>query len=322
MVACNDVDVEESPKHDEDLPSSPTTPVEHDVQSCSNNCVACMSNITFSDKNLLLGSTPHNRPLFIAGYAREQRINRMLLDGGSVVNILPLRAMKELSVTMEELSPSHLMIQGFNQGGQRAIGVLRLDLLIDDMTSSALFHVIVAKTSYNMLLGWPWLHKNGVVPSTLHQCFKYCRNGIVKKDVTDDKPFTEAESYFADAKFYLANIVVKELQHVVSSSTCKSQKDNEVQIGEDLAPTNKKKEANKSKKILIDDEEKKTISKAPPILWYVPKLKKSEDQALKGLTLLVTNLNQTKLSTPLKGFMRPTQSPEVEYGNLPSQRTE
>lgn len=52
-----------------------------------------------------------------------------------------------------------------------------------------------------MLLGRPWLYENGVVPSTLHQCFKYCRNGVVRKVIADDKPFTEA--HFADAKFDL-----------------------------------------------------------------------------------------------------------------------
>ncbi|KAL0291237.1 UNVERIFIED_CONTAM: hypothetical protein Sangu_2542000 [Sesamum angustifolium] len=71
------------------------------------------------------------------------------------------------------------------------------------MVSSALFHVIDAKTSYNMLLGRPWLHENAVVPSTWHQCFKYCCNGIVKKVLGDNKPFTEAKSHFADAKYYI-----------------------------------------------------------------------------------------------------------------------
>ncbi|KAL0455334.1 UNVERIFIED_CONTAM: hypothetical protein Slati_0872600 [Sesamum latifolium] len=95
------------------------------------------------------------------------------------------------------------MIQGFNQGGQRAAGIIRLQLTMEDIVSTALFHVIDTKTSYNMLLGHPWLHKNAVVPSTWHQCFKYCRNGIVKKVLGDSKPFTEAESHFADAKYYI-----------------------------------------------------------------------------------------------------------------------
>ncbi|KAL0298430.1 UNVERIFIED_CONTAM: hypothetical protein Sradi_6502800 [Sesamum radiatum] len=95
------------------------------------------------------------------------------------------------------------MIQGFNQGGQRAVGIIRMQLTMEDMVSSALFHVIDAKTSYNMLLDCPWLHENAIVPSTCHQCFIYCRNGIVKKVLGDNKPFTEAESHFADAKYYI-----------------------------------------------------------------------------------------------------------------------
>ncbi|KAL0455679.1 UNVERIFIED_CONTAM: hypothetical protein Slati_0907100 [Sesamum latifolium] len=104
---------------------------------------------------------------------------------------------------MDELLNSRLMIQGFNQGGQRAIGVIRIELLMDDMVSTALFHIIDAKTSHNMLLGRPWLHENFVVPSTWHQCFKYCRNGTVTKVLGDSKPFTEAELHFADAKYYI-----------------------------------------------------------------------------------------------------------------------
>ncbi|KAL0401877.1 UNVERIFIED_CONTAM: hypothetical protein Slati_4217600 [Sesamum latifolium] len=104
---------------------------------------------------------------------------------------------------MDELLNSRLMIQGFHQGGQRAIGVIRIELLMDDMVSTALFHVIDTKTSYNMLLGRPWLHENSVVPSTWHQCFKYCRKCTVRKVLGDSKPFTEAESHFFDAKYYI-----------------------------------------------------------------------------------------------------------------------
>ncbi|KAL0289304.1 UNVERIFIED_CONTAM: hypothetical protein Scaly_2546900 [Sesamum calycinum] len=162
-----------------------------------------MSTITFTDEDLLLGSKPHNRLLFVAGYVREQKVNRILINGGSAVNILPLRILKELEIPIDELSNSRLMIQCFNQGGQRVVGIIRMQLTMQDMVSSALFHVIDAKTSYNMLLGRPWLHENAVVPSTWHQCFKYCRNGIVKKMLGDNKPFIEAEPPFADAKYYI-----------------------------------------------------------------------------------------------------------------------
>ncbi|KAK4382877.1 hypothetical protein Sango_2830800 [Sesamum angolense] len=78
-----------------------------------------------------------------------------------------------------------------------------MQLTMEEMVWSALFHAIDAKTSYNMFLGCPWLHENAVVPSTWHQCFKYCCNDIVKKVLSDNNPFTEAESHFADAKYYI-----------------------------------------------------------------------------------------------------------------------
>ena len=73
------------------------------------------------------------------------------------------------------------------------------------MQSSAWLHVIDVKTSYNVLLGKPWIHENKVVPSTYHQCLKYYEGEVKKKIVADDEPFTEAESHFADVKFYLKN---------------------------------------------------------------------------------------------------------------------
>ncbi|KAL0318515.1 UNVERIFIED_CONTAM: hypothetical protein Sangu_2007700 [Sesamum angustifolium] len=95
------------------------------------------------------------------------------------------------------------MIQGFNQGGQRAIGIIRMQLTMEDMVSTALFHIVDAKTSYNMLFNHPWLHENPVVPSTWHQCFNYFLNGMAKKVLDDNKSFTEVESHFVDAKYYI-----------------------------------------------------------------------------------------------------------------------
>ncbi|XP_030964649.1 uncharacterized protein LOC115985896 [Quercus lobata] len=156
---------------------------------------ACWSSIIFANDDRLLGSKIHNCPLYVTGYIREQEVNRILIDGGSAVNILPLKILKELEISLDELLPSRLMIQGFNQGGQRAIGKIRLHMLIGETESSALFHVIDAKTTYKMLIGRPWLHEYGVVPSTYHQCFKYFQDGKVKKIVADHKPFTVAESH-------------------------------------------------------------------------------------------------------------------------------
>ncbi|XP_008237555.1 PREDICTED: uncharacterized protein LOC103336290 [Prunus mume] len=165
-------------------------------------CCATCASITFTNEDLLLGSKPHNYPLFVSGYVQEHKFSRMLVDGVSVVNIMPKSTMTKLGITIDELSRSHLMVQGFNQGRQRVMGMIRIELVIGDLRSNNLFHVIDAKNSYNLLLGRSWVHENGIVPLTLHQCFKFYRGGV-KKILGDVKPITEAESYFTDAKFYI-----------------------------------------------------------------------------------------------------------------------
>ncbi|KAA0053464.1 retrotransposon protein putative ty3-gypsy sub-class [Cucumis melo var. makuwa] len=109
-------------------------------------------------------------------YVREQKLNQILIDNGSAVNILPKSTMNQL-------------------------GTVRLEVVIGDLQASTIFHVIDSRTTYNMLLGRPWIHENGIVTSSLHQCFKFYKQGIKKVDA-DSRPFTKAESHFADAKFY------------------------------------------------------------------------------------------------------------------------
>ena len=76
--------------------------------------------------------------------------------------------MWQLDILMDELSNNKLVIQGFNQGSQRTIGMIRLELTIGDLKASALFHVIDLRTTYKLLLGRPWIHGNRVVTSTVH----------------------------------------------------------------------------------------------------------------------------------------------------------
>ena len=79
-------------------------------------CYVCSPDLNFTNEDLLLGSKPHNRPLYVSGNTREQKIDRILINGGSAVNILPKMTMRRLGLTMEELLHSRLVIQGFNQG--------------------------------------------------------------------------------------------------------------------------------------------------------------------------------------------------------------
>jgi len=56
-------------------------------------CASSNTAFTFIDGDLLLGSQPHNRPLFVTGYIKEQKVDCILVDGGSAVNIMPKSTM-------------------------------------------------------------------------------------------------------------------------------------------------------------------------------------------------------------------------------------
>ena len=173
-----------------------------DAQHSLRVCASCMTCITFTDDDLQLGVEYHNRPLYVIGKIGDTQVNRIMLDCGSAVNLLPLKTLHAMGMSAKHLSPSMLTIQGFNQVGQRALGTIEVKIEIDDFHTRAIFHVIDADTTYNVLLGRPWLHVNGVIPSTLHQVFKFYKDGEEKTVVADPNPFGSEEVNYADAKFY------------------------------------------------------------------------------------------------------------------------
>lgn len=56
-----------------------------------------------------------------------------MIDGGSAVNLIPLRMLKRLGIAIHRLAPSNLLIQGFNQSRQRSLGIVRLELKIEEL---------------------------------------------------------------------------------------------------------------------------------------------------------------------------------------------
>ncbi|KAM1575819.1 hypothetical protein ACFX10_032213 [Malus domestica] len=272
------------------------SPNDHEVQErkneglrlqpyeCATSCAA-KDTIHFTDEDLLLGSKPHNRHLFVFGYVREHKVNRMLGDGGSAINIMPKSTMTTIGIKAEELSISRLLIQGFNQGGQRTIGMIRVEMTIGELKSSTIFHVIDARTSYSLLLGRPWIYANGVVPSTLHQCLKFYREGV-KVIYGDTKPFTEAESHFADAKFYMDEDMVPEaLAKEIKSMGKTTPKKQEWQA----MPKKQEGEAMPSSSKNNDElakpattKESRTPSNGPntPVFRYIPMSRRKNGQSL------------------------------------------
>ena len=57
------------------------------------------------------------------------------------------------------------------------MGTLEIELLIGSTTFVAVFQVLRIPTSFNLLLGRPWIHRAGVIPSSFHQKVKFMHDG-------------------------------------------------------------------------------------------------------------------------------------------------
>ena len=59
------------------------------------------------------------------------------------------------------------------------MGTLEIDLLISPTTFPTLFQVLRIPTSFNLLLGRPWIHRAGTIRYSLHQKVKFIHDGQV-----------------------------------------------------------------------------------------------------------------------------------------------
>ncbi|XP_020081530.1 uncharacterized protein LOC109705200 [Ananas comosus] len=101
------------------------------------------------------------------------------------------------------LNSEKVVIQGFNQHSQKALGSITLPIRFGKLQTEAKFYVINADTSYKALLGRPWLHKYHIVPSTLHQCLKYIKDGEEYRIDGDIRPFGVHEIRYEDARYFI-----------------------------------------------------------------------------------------------------------------------
>src|SRR3954465_6203918 len=143
------------------------------------------------------------RPLYFTGYIGSTEITRIQVDPGSALSIKPRRVMEHLSIPAHKLSATDTNIFGFNANSTQPMGKIKLRCQIGDLKTEVTVYVIDADTSYNLLLGWPWIHRNHIVPSTLHQVMKYVdAQGRIHTLVAEQHPFKGVETHFTDSLLY------------------------------------------------------------------------------------------------------------------------
>ncbi|XP_016192318.1 uncharacterized protein LOC107633193 [Arachis ipaensis] len=111
----------------------------------------------------------HLRPLHIVAVVNGFKINKVLIDGGVAISLLPKRMLGKVRKHVNELVPTNIAVTDFSGNSTPARGLVTLTIKVGSSERHYVFVVVPSKASYNALLGRDWNHGVGAVPSTMHQ---------------------------------------------------------------------------------------------------------------------------------------------------------
>ncbi|XP_070028827.1 uncharacterized protein [Nicotiana sylvestris] len=115
----------------------------------------------------------HNKALHLTVKCEDYYVKRVMLDGGSGVDICPLSTLQRMEIGTGRIRPNNVCVRAFDGIKRDTLGEIDLILTIGPVEFEVTFQVLDMDTSYNFLLGRPWIHAAGAVPTTLYQMVKF-----------------------------------------------------------------------------------------------------------------------------------------------------
>ncbi|XP_028066882.1 uncharacterized protein LOC114290759 [Camellia sinensis] len=128
---------------------------------------------SFTEADLDMVQHSHNDVLMISLKIGECQVRRILVDQDSSCDIMYVRCYKELGLHQDDLEQSNSPMVGFNGTLTWPLGALKLEVQAGTRKVSKESTIIDTPSPYNVILGKPWLHAMGAVPSTLDQLLRF-----------------------------------------------------------------------------------------------------------------------------------------------------
>ncbi|XP_071909679.1 uncharacterized protein [Coffea arabica] len=138
--------------------------------------VLASSRISFSDEDLTAEGIGHNKALYISVRCNGKLLPKVLIDNGSALNICPWNTLVKLGFQETKLRPSTTVVRGFDGAKSEPMGEVDLVIEIGPAQFQVMCQVMNFSSVYNILLGRPWIHTSGAIPSSLHQLLRFVVN--------------------------------------------------------------------------------------------------------------------------------------------------
>jgi len=135
----------------------------------------------------------HLKPLFIQAKINGVGVNKVLVDGGATVNLLPQSFLRKIGLFDSNLKPHNVILTNYEGTTGNSLGVVEVDLIVGSISRTTMFMVVPSKANFNVLLGREWTHGVGVVPCTLHQRIAIWRKDGLVENIEADQSYFLAE---------------------------------------------------------------------------------------------------------------------------------
>ena len=139
--------------------------------------------ITFSKLDMEGYQHPHNGPLVIRVVVANKTIHQVLVDNGSLVDIIFASGFDKMGIGREKLELVNAHLRGFSDERVLPLGSIQPVLTLGEPPCHAItpvrFLIVDAPSAYNMLLGRPFPNAIRATPSAYHMVVEFpTANGV------------------------------------------------------------------------------------------------------------------------------------------------
>ncbi|KAK2357190.1 hypothetical protein QL285_094487 [Trifolium repens] len=99
------------------------------------------------------GMKSHLKPLFIQAKVNNVGINKVLIDGGAAVNLMPEFLLRKIGKSLVDLHPHNIVLSNYEGETGFSLGAIQLEVVVGSTVRPTLFLVVASKANYNLLLG-------------------------------------------------------------------------------------------------------------------------------------------------------------------------
>ncbi|XP_028223482.1 uncharacterized protein LOC114404974 [Glycine soja] len=141
------------------------------------NNITANNYLIFFDEEIPVEGQGHNKALHVSVKCLDHIVAKVLIDNDSSLNVMPKATLDKLPFNPSHLRSSSMVVRAFNGSLPDVRREIDLPIQIGPHVCQIIFQVMDINPALSCLLGRPWIHSVGVVPSMLHQKLKFVVEG-------------------------------------------------------------------------------------------------------------------------------------------------